>query len=245
MSGVGYGQRNKITAALHARADAIKKAITGYNSTASQLNPPRESIDWAQIVEMVSLADFDLLKSTDIDIRQLAWAKPAHRQVTQLYFDIKRAREEIVRLNMEIRRKITSMLHDSAGYYWAEQHIVQRLVETANLHGFSGSPLPGQRLGRDPNITGEAPLLTWVTSVLGLYRKSSDVADNSRGADHHDSRPKIQAKVLVHSHDNVSVSDAGSNADEEEGMDPDEGSSDEEDDKAERLLEFMESLSVQ
>ncbi|KAL0064036.1 hypothetical protein AAF712_009002 [Marasmius tenuissimus] len=233
MSGVSYKQRNKITAALHARADAIKKAITGYNSAALQLNPPRESIDWAQIVEMVSLADFDLLKTL---------------------FDIKRACKEIVRLNVEIRRRVTSMLDDSADYYWAEQRdmhsvfcedIAQRLVETANLHGFSGSLLLGQRLGRDPNITGEAPLPTWATSVLGLHRKSSDVADNSWGADHDDSHPKIQAKVLVHSHDNVSVSDAGSNADEEEGVDPDEGSSDEEDDKAEHLLEFMESLSVQ
>ncbi|KAL0056924.1 hypothetical protein AAF712_016465, partial [Marasmius tenuissimus] len=63
-----YKQRNKITAALRARADAITKAITNYNSAASKLNPPRENIDWAQIVEIVSLADFDLLKNTDIDI---------------------------------------------------------------------------------------------------------------------------------------------------------------------------------
>ncbi|KAL0061720.1 hypothetical protein AAF712_011437 [Marasmius tenuissimus] len=264
MSGVGYKQRNKITAALRARAEAIRKAITSYNSAASKLNPPRETIDWAQIVEMVTLADFDLLKNTDVDIRQLAWAKPSHRFLTQLYFDIKRAREEIVRLNVEIKRKITSMLDDSADYYWAEhramqagdtdlavllgrerhkrsvffESIVSRLVETSNLRGFSGSLIPGQRLGRDPNLMGQAPLPAWATSVLGLYRdKQSNCTDN-------DSCPTdFGYNIRANTSANFVVDNTAS--DEEDDLDVNEGGSDEEADKTDHLLQFIEDLSIQ
>ncbi|KAK1231534.1 hypothetical protein PQX77_005366 [Marasmius sp. AFHP31] len=266
MSGVGYKQRNKITAALRARADAIKKAISSYNSAASKLNPPRDAIDWAQIVEMVSLADFDLLKDTSIDIRQLTWAKPSHRHVTQLYFDIKRAREEIVRLNVEIKRKITAMLDDSADYYWAEQQamragdsdlaillarkrfvhsafckdITRRLIQTASLHGFSGDLLPGQRLGRHPDITGKAPLPSWAMSVLGLYRGQPDVSDSST-VEHSDGY-RTQVKAPARHRSDSSASDGVSECDSEE-EDPELGN-DADDDKVDRLLEFVESLSV-
>ncbi|KAL0059199.1 hypothetical protein AAF712_014066 [Marasmius tenuissimus] len=86
---MSYKQRDKITHALRAQAEAIKKAISDYNSAASKITPPREPVDWADIVKMVSLADFDLLKNTHVDIKELTWAKPAHRKVMQLYFDIK------------------------------------------------------------------------------------------------------------------------------------------------------------
>jgi hypothetical protein len=51
---------------------------------------------------MVSLAEFDLLRDTRQDIRQFPWAQPLNREAMNLSFGIKRAKEEILRLNVEI-----------------------------------------------------------------------------------------------------------------------------------------------
>ncbi|KAK1234282.1 hypothetical protein PQX77_002515 [Marasmius sp. AFHP31] len=103
MSGVGYKQHTKITQALKSRAEAIRKALEAYNVAAQRMDPPHETLSWNSILEMVSLADFDLLKNTHLDISQLPWARPDNRWAMQLHFGILRAKEEIHRLNIEIK----------------------------------------------------------------------------------------------------------------------------------------------
>lgn len=110
-----------------------------------------------------------------------------------LYFGIKRAKEEICRLNVEIRRKITSMVDEHVDFYWAitgniivnpalavelqkrwlhaariSTSICKRLVSTSRLVGFSGSVFPGVREGRDPNRADGVPPPLWLSSVLGV-----------------------------------------------------------------------------
>ncbi|KAK1217449.1 hypothetical protein PQX77_019914 [Marasmius sp. AFHP31] len=195
MSGVGYKQRMKITSALRSRAEAIRKALERYNSAAERMDPPRETLSWDAILEMVSLADFDLLKNTHLDITQLPWAKPKNREAMQLYFGIRRAKEEITRLNVEIKRLITFMLDDYADYTHAiltirasnpdlaselmrqqayrlatHTRIAERLQLTSQLDGFTGDLTPGERVNRDPALTDEVPLPAWATDILGLAR---------------------------------------------------------------------------
>ncbi|KAJ7124573.1 hypothetical protein C8R43DRAFT_899013, partial [Mycena crocata] len=68
MSGVGYKLREKIGKALKTRADAIQKAVAKYNTAASQLNPPRDQLTLAEVLQIVCLAEFDLLRDTRTDI---------------------------------------------------------------------------------------------------------------------------------------------------------------------------------
>ncbi|KAK1227510.1 hypothetical protein PQX77_009486 [Marasmius sp. AFHP31] len=196
MSGVGYKQREKITQALRARAKAIQKALDEYNEAALTMEPPRPQLEWKDVLDMVSLADFDLLKDTHLDLTHIPWAQPHHRECTRIYFGLTRAREEITRLNVEIHRLISFMIDEHADHYHAchqleqeggdklaeeirermrvmgevDGHIAIRLVQTSELEGFSGTLLPGRRRDRDPSITDTAPLPAWATVVLGLSR---------------------------------------------------------------------------
>ncbi|KAJ6464986.1 hypothetical protein C8R45DRAFT_1107214 [Mycena sanguinolenta] len=76
-SGVAYKLREKIGKALKTRATAIQRALAEYNAAATQLNPPRRQLSWAEVADTVTVAEFDLLRDTRSDIRKLPWADPA------------------------------------------------------------------------------------------------------------------------------------------------------------------------
>ncbi|KAJ6550351.1 hypothetical protein B0H10DRAFT_1737983, partial [Mycena sp. CBHHK59/15] len=164
MSGVAYKMRDQISKALKTRSDAIRRAIGIYNEAGATLTPPRERLVFADIINATSLVDFDMLRETRQDIREQAWTQPARREAMVLYFGIKRAKEEIQRLNVEISRLITSMLDEHVDYYRAiastllvdpplatelqrrwfhasriSVSICKRLVTTSRLVGFSGN----------------------------------------------------------------------------------------------------------
>ncbi|KAJ6632028.1 hypothetical protein B0H10DRAFT_2159559 [Mycena sp. CBHHK59/15] len=170
MSGVGYKLQEKISNALRTRAEAIRTALHKYNIAAGQLNPPRAHLTWTSIIETVSLAAFDLLRDTQTDIRKLPWAQPANHEAMVLYFGIKRAKQEIRRLNVEIVRLISFMVDEHVDYVrairnhvmvapdlahelsqqWRQrtqinEYIVFMLIKTSRLAGFSGSLFPGNR----------------------------------------------------------------------------------------------------
>ncbi|KAJ6458478.1 hypothetical protein C8R45DRAFT_1110006 [Mycena sanguinolenta] len=189
--------------ALKTRADAIHRALNEYNAAAATLNPPRNQLVWAEVVQTVSLAQFDLLRDTRTDIRSLPWTQPARREAALLYFGIKRAKEEIRRLNVEITRLITFGIDEHVDFYnaiannmledphlarelseqWKYQSriteaIVERFVKTSHLPGFSGSLFPGRRLDRDPNINLACPLPLWATDTLGLDQVVVEYEEN-------------------------------------------------------------------
>ncbi|KAK1235915.1 hypothetical protein PQX77_000848 [Marasmius sp. AFHP31] len=196
MSGVGYKQREKISQALRARAKAIQTALDAYNKAALLMNPRRPTLQWKDILDMATVADFDLLRDTDLDLTHVPWAQPGHRECVRLYFGLKRSREEIARLNVEISRLLTFMIDEHADYHHAvtraceenrpgiaaelqhrqstsieiNGHIAIRLLQTSELDGFTGTLLPGAHKDRDPSITDLAPLPSWAEVVLGLSR---------------------------------------------------------------------------
>lgn len=96
---------------MQRRSDAIRNALNRYNVQAAALDPPRLQLSWKNITEYSFLGEFDLLRHSRADIRELDWTKPAHREATVKYFKLCRAREEIVRLNVEICRLRTA-IHD-------------------------------------------------------------------------------------------------------------------------------------
>ncbi|KAG1854936.1 hypothetical protein DFJ58DRAFT_716274 [Suillus subalutaceus] len=109
LSGTGYKLRQQISKALQCRSEAIRNALGQYNTQATALVPPRPQLTWKDIVEYSFLGKFDLLRQSRSDIRSLDWTKPAHREATVKYFKIQCTREEIQRLNVEIRRLRTAI----------------------------------------------------------------------------------------------------------------------------------------
>ncbi|KAF8178302.1 hypothetical protein K438DRAFT_1908475 [Mycena galopus ATCC 62051] len=81
---------------------------------AEVLDPPGRLLTWAEVVNYTFLADFDLLRSPDTTSSIRAWATPAARQLLDSYHKLQRAREEIPKLNIEIRRFMTYMKDERA-----------------------------------------------------------------------------------------------------------------------------------
>jgi hypothetical protein len=94
---------------MQTRSEAIRNALTRYNTEAAKLSPPRPKLSWKAIVEYSFLAEFDLLRECRVDIRTQVWTDPPCREATIKYLHLQRAKEEIERLNVEIRRLHTSI----------------------------------------------------------------------------------------------------------------------------------------
>jgi hypothetical protein len=112
--------RRQISNHLKTRSQTIRTAVNAYNKAASELQPPRESIKYADVISLVFLAHFDLLhySQSGNDIRKEPWADPATRVLTDKYFELNCAKEEIVRLNIEWRR-VYAWLVDERKLYLA------------------------------------------------------------------------------------------------------------------------------
>ncbi|KIY51405.1 hypothetical protein FISHEDRAFT_37442 [Fistulina hepatica ATCC 64428] len=201
----GYKQREKIRKALQARSEAIRKALERYNSAAKALTPPREPLTWAAVIELVQLGEFTLLRDSRQDIRAAKWTQPLNREAARLYFEIKRAREEIIRCNVEIRRQITFMVDNFNDHLLAisdartddpnlavelqrrldyqlriDKEITWRFAEISQMHGFTGSLLPGTRIGREPfKSTDQLP--PWAMDILGMVLEYGEVSITLQG----------------------------------------------------------------
>ncbi|KAF7366983.1 hypothetical protein MSAN_00957000 [Mycena sanguinolenta] len=112
--GTGYKLRKHIAKAMQARSKAVRTALANYNAAAAALESPRPPLEWETVVEYAFLAEFDLLRFSRRDVRSEPWAQGSGRAAMDLHFKIKRAREEIERLNVEIRRLYTYMRNEDA-----------------------------------------------------------------------------------------------------------------------------------
>jgi hypothetical protein len=130
---------------------------------ARTLQPPRTTLKWDDVVEYAFLSDFDLLRDTQQDIQHRQWATPAGRLALDTHFKILRAREEIERLNIEVRRVATHIRDEDIYLHAQEDNIIptnphlahqiavyrmvrgrfnsyhiRRIRKIANLSGFTG-----------------------------------------------------------------------------------------------------------
>jgi hypothetical protein len=108
---VGYTLRRQISKALQWRSEAIRKAIVRYNTQAAALSPSRTTISWKDITCYTFLGEFDFLCHSRTNVQDYEWSKPAVREATVKFFRLCRAQEEIVCLNIEVRRLRTA-IHD-------------------------------------------------------------------------------------------------------------------------------------
>ncbi|KAJ7812348.1 hypothetical protein B0H14DRAFT_2605778 [Mycena olivaceomarginata] len=198
------------------------RALVEYNGAARMLNPPQDPLIWARVIETVLLAEFDLLQDTCIDIRRLPWTQPAQREAGLLHFGIKRAKEEIRRLNVEITRIITFDEH--ADFYKAiavnlytsphlarelserwkfkariNEAIVERFVKASQLPGFTGS------LFCDPNLTLSWPLPVWATNTLGLSQIAVEIKEDNDHAEASRELEGLDTDNVIHLMDSLEI----------------------------------------
>ena len=98
-----------IAKALQSRCKAIRNAVKVYNSAAEQLDPPHPPISWETVSHINFLEEFNLLHDTRQDIRDKQWSQPAVRELMKLSQRVKRAREEVERCHIAIRRLYTAI----------------------------------------------------------------------------------------------------------------------------------------
>ncbi|TFK59169.1 hypothetical protein BDN72DRAFT_781102 [Pluteus cervinus] len=104
LAGTGYKLRRHISYALIRRSAAIKTAIQQYNQLAPLQTPPQPELEYSTVINYSLLGEFTLLKESRDDITSLPWSDFTNREVAAMFFKILRAREELERLNVEIRR---------------------------------------------------------------------------------------------------------------------------------------------
>lgn len=180
--------RTHIAKSLQTRCKTIQRAVKEYNVAAAALDPPRPALDWSQVTNFNFLEEFALLQDTRNDIRDKPWSKPAIRETMKLRHRLARAREEVDRLNVEVRRLHTA-IHDETQLFddtlarlkankdsvlgptldfvtrrkRLNDHLLTRIKQVYALKGFSGTKGPGQRLGgavRAPTVVVPDGLLT-------------------------------------------------------------------------------------
>lgn len=105
--------RTQIAKALQTRCKAIRRAVANYNKAALELDPPREALEYSKVSHYAFIEEFAFLKNTRNDIREKLWVKPLYREMLKLRHKIARAKEEVVRCNVETRRLYTSICDES------------------------------------------------------------------------------------------------------------------------------------
>ncbi|KAI0060325.1 hypothetical protein BV25DRAFT_1783310, partial [Artomyces pyxidatus] len=104
ISGTAYKLRKHISQAITRRSQAVRASLDRYNALAPLQDPPRPTLQYSEIANYSWLGDFELLKESRHEILEQPWSQPANREAAAKYFKIIRAREEIVRLNVEVPR---------------------------------------------------------------------------------------------------------------------------------------------
>lgn len=178
----GYKLRIQIADHLSKRADAIGTAVTNLNKAAAALSPPRPPVPIKDILSYSFLAEFDILRDARQDIRKKPWSHPGMRVVIEKYYRHIRAKEELIRLNVEIQR-LQTWIHDDEGSMQrvlsdlrqsdqplacelatrlrskqlVNVKIMKQLTKIEAMKGFTG--VPGRGVGRCtvPSATISAP----------------------------------------------------------------------------------------
>ncbi|KAG1888972.1 uncharacterized protein F5891DRAFT_1216814 [Suillus fuscotomentosus] len=175
-AGTGYKLRKHIAKALQTRSVAIRSALNTYNSIASSMYPPRQTLKWEDVVEYAFLADFDLLHDTRADVSRHPWSSPGARSAMDLYFKMCRAPTYIQDEDIYLRRCEDQLkdanpalahqvaLHRNIRGRFNSRHL-NRLYDISRLSGFSGIITPGASINTslgDSASTSNA----WIPSAL-------------------------------------------------------------------------------
>ncbi|KAF8344863.1 hypothetical protein F5887DRAFT_1061987 [Amanita rubescens] len=120
-AGLGVKLREHIVGALSRRSESVRKAISRYNEQAALLGGLTPTVTWQEISKYTFVARSD--------IRQEKWVQKANHDAGIKYFKLCRAREEIQRLNVEVRRLLT-WIHDEGEHM---ERVIKQLSDSEPL----------------------------------------------------------------------------------------------------------------
>lgn len=188
-SGTGYKLCKHIGKALQTCSAAIRGALTQYNTAAKALGC--RTLQFDEVVEYAFLADFDLLRDTRQDISTRPWASPTARLAINTYFKLCQAEEEVIRLNVEIRRVVTYLVDEDRylraceALYEDEDPMLayqisryrnirsrftplhlRSLEKISHLSGFSGTLAPGVSVSRGLGDSAGVPQRVHMEAAL-------------------------------------------------------------------------------
>jgi hypothetical protein len=170
---IGYSLRKHIANTLKARSVAIRTALDRYNAAALALSPPREVLDWDQVVEYAFLSDFDLLCDAWQDIRKKPWATPAARLAIDQAFKLERAEEEVARLNIEVAR-LATYIRDEDSFLRAKETEVSTshpaLAHQIGIHRMERGRFNAHHL----KVLGKIYLLVGYTGHIGFGTRAAE-----------------------------------------------------------------------
>ncbi|KAJ7280620.1 hypothetical protein C8J57DRAFT_1500837 [Mycena rebaudengoi] len=178
MSGTGYKMRRHIAKALQARSKA------------------------EQVVEYAFLADFDLLREGQSDIRREPWALPSGCLAMDKHFDLLRADEELIHLDMEIKRLVTHMRDEDLFLQWKEDVVhdvhMARLVWLSKEPGFTASLVPGVSISMEQCVPAD-----WLASHDVEMAAAGVVAEEDEEGEEADENELVEqfAHILLLLHD--------------------------------------------
>ncbi|RDX47631.1 hypothetical protein OH76DRAFT_1456691 [Lentinus brumalis] len=172
LSHTAYKVRVSIAKSLQRRSKAIRRALRAYNQAAAKLVPARPPLDWSKVSHYAFIEEFELLRDTRNDLQDKRWAQSNTREYMKKSRNIRRAREEISRCNLEVRRVHTHVVLENekldkavqsslaernpisgaiAEYRDRRKAVNERLLAVIRqiyaLKGFTGNPTPGRREG--------------------------------------------------------------------------------------------------
>ncbi|KAG8706502.1 hypothetical protein FRC08_001015 [Ceratobasidium sp. 394] len=148
-------------------------------------------MSWETLTSISMLADFDLLHGSRTGVLEEEWAQPSNRRAAEEYQYVMRAKEEILRLNIEVRRVHTSISDErrelpelakrvgaqSPELQWVVNRYVERRLKVNDRimcdlnalmrsNQYTGSPDTGVRVGSQPDREIAQPPLPSVPSEL-------------------------------------------------------------------------------
>ncbi|KAK7680601.1 hypothetical protein QCA50_016383 [Cerrena zonata] len=116
ISGLGYKLRTQMAKSLQTRSKTIRAAIVVYNKAASDLVPPRPPLNWSDVSHYGLIEQYTMLRATNTDVGSQRWSQPVYREIIKCRHRIARAKEELIRCNVETRRLHTSIYDDTVHF---------------------------------------------------------------------------------------------------------------------------------
>ncbi|KAF8814021.1 hypothetical protein BYT27DRAFT_7071949, partial [Phlegmacium glaucopus] len=206
LSGIAYKACNHLSKSLRTRSRAIRNATAAYNKAARELDPPRPELDWSKLSRYNYIEEFNLLKDCRTDIRTTPWAEPVIREAMKQRLRVKRANEEVIRCNIELRRLYTYIHGEKQAFeavlqklsnasdpifFCVQEHSIRRLrindhlleqiYQCFNLPGFSGDRTLGHRVGSTPHMDTAINPDSTTVPLAREGAESDEDADESDG----------------------------------------------------------------
>ncbi|KAJ6530410.1 hypothetical protein DFH09DRAFT_1093639 [Mycena vulgaris] len=128
----------------------LTKLLMSGVGTRSMLNPPREKLVWVEVIQTVTLAEFNLLRDTRTDIRKLPWTQLARREAGLLAIVNTQMTDPNLAHELSKRWNYMVWINDSVvKWSWSTKRIMTKLIRPENSKDWTQSHRPDDRKLRD------------------------------------------------------------------------------------------------